>query len=205
MAKKEAPEDGAQTGEEGGKKKKDKKEGGSISTPVLIGIIVGSQIMLAVIVIFSLKFVFPSGGNANDTTHTKELTESEMKEMEKAKEKAKEFEELAEGIELMVATDRIIANPAGSTNQFVVINLGLKLKAKKDANKKKLEEEIANEMMPEIRDEVNKTLWKYTMEEFKRPELKDSLPEILKERLKEIFLEKKVLLQKVLIKEFLTQ
>ena len=101
MAKKEAPEDGAPSSDESGKKKKEKKEGGGMSTPVLVGIIVGSQIMLAVIVIFSLKYVFPSGGarNENDTTHVKELTETEKKEAEAAKEKAKEFAELAEGEE----------------------------------------------------------------------------------------------------------
>ena len=88
---------------------------------------------------------------------------------------------------------------------MVLVDLGLKLKAKKGSDKKKIEEEVNAEMMPEIKDEINKTLWKYTMEDFKRAELKDSLPDILKEKLKEVFLEKKILLQKVLIKEFLTQ
>ena len=183
----------------------------------LVGIISGTVVIMVIILFLAFKFlVFPdlkqlTGAGRLDSTAVGEKSKEELaKEAEKKKdawmnEEDASFFQNDENTHF-VETGRITTNPSGSTDRFVVINLGL-IYLTKPGEKESGEEGGAAALSPtiiaRIRGGVNMVLGKYTAEQIKSQQ--DSLPNVFKKELKPIFRQGKMLLKDVILQEIIIQ
>ncbi|MFP4526929.1 MAG: hypothetical protein ACLFQX_00150 [Candidatus Kapaibacterium sp.] len=196
------------------KKAKKVSLGGGLSLPVIIGAVVGLLVLIAATVIISIfvasKFMLPEQSEeaAKGGEHT-EKTEDEttaITEEDLAMAEEEDFQKGLVGVQY-VKTGRITTNPKGAS-QFIVLNLGLEFRLKNKDNDW-VEEPIDPEdpmvmhMLSKVKGIVNQVLGTMTVQELH--DKRSEMPLILKEKLKETFVQYRMFLREVVIEEYIIQ
>lgn len=196
-------------------KKKPKKSGGGLSTPVWIAIIAGALIINIVTIILGIKFVVGDSTSAESEAGSKEHTEKVDKEHTDHSEESDEektYDELEEENVLhgdenvqFIETGRITTNPKGSTS-FVILNLGLEYREKHS-------EEGGggghgggdggpDPVMARVKGVINSTIGSFTVEELQD---REALRVKLRDEIRKVYKKHKIYLRDVVLVEFLIQ
>ncbi len=177
-----------------------KPKSGGLGLVHIIGIVFGSLLFLVVAVRFLiLPYVIES---------LKPNEEASKKKEEISKPKGP-FDGVEKELIKFIETGRITTNPLNS-DQFVVVNLGLKFFAR---DKKVLREifgqaaegevSLPPELMAKIRGKINQTLGSMTVTDLNQNRTR--LPYIFLDSLKPVFSEGKLVLGEVIMNEFIIQ
>lgn len=179
---------------------KPKKEGGGGMKTVLMAGVAG----LLVAVVFGagifLGVKFFGGSHAEETTDKHGKNEQKAHAATSEEEEEEEVGPLDEDgnpiKRFVVPTEDFIVNPNGS-DRYVVVNLGI------EVNSEEAKGKIEKELMIPVRHGVLKVLQRYTIDDYQRVALRDSLPKIIKKEIKPYIIGTKV--SNIYISKFIIQ
>lgn len=177
---------------------KAKKEGGGMKTVLmaavaglLVAVVFGAGIFLGV------KFF---GGSHEETDakdkHGKTAKKEHVDEEEEDEEIGPVDEDGNPLPRMVVGTEDFIVNPNGS-DRYVVVNLGI------EVNSEEAKAKVEKELMIPIRHGVLKVLQRFTINDYQRVTLRDSLPKIIKKEIKPYIIGTKV--SNIYISKFIIQ
>lgn len=179
---------------------KPKKEGGGMKTVLMAGV---AGLLVAVVfgagVFLGVKFF---GGASHEEADTKDKHGKTEKKAH-AEEEEEEEEDLGPVDEdghplprMVVPTEDFIVNPNGS-DRYVVVNLGI------EVNSEEAKAKVEKELMIPIRHGVLKVLQRFSIADYQRVSLRDSLPKIIKKEIKPYIVGTKV--SNIYISKFIIQ
>lgn len=193
--------------QEEGKEQPKKKQG--LSLVMIIGLIVGFLVVqVAAIYIIFTMFIAPSSNAGADKGKDKEKKEqhSEHGDAKVAEEGHQEDYMPDEGYKIRKVgeiipvkcggKDEIILNPRGSSSRYVIVSVGLEMRA--STNK---EEEASDghgggngedPLMVPICDKIISAISSKSLEELQQPNMRDSLRELLRRELQPYYGEKRI-------------
>lgn len=191
---------------------KPKKQGG-VSMMVIIGVVFGGLIVMVVLIFALFKFMIVPAINQTPAPAAAEGTEK-VKESEKKHENGDEEEsgDISEEEEkklVFIETGKIIANPKGNFERYVIVNMGMQIIPKDEklvAELKKEAEKVAEwkKLLGATREVVINTFGNHSVEELGSMK-RDSLKMMIFKQLKPIFKEEKIRLKSIMLQEFLVQ
>lgn len=224
MAKKEEKKQeasgapGTEAGQEKQVPEKPKKKPSDLKLVPLV-MIIGGTVLFMILVIFSLYWFFIRPdivrGHGADSTSAEVKKEMSKEDEEKAKLKA-EMDKLAEmdaignteGVKFVQTAD-IITN-TNPPDWFVVIQLGVEYREPEGGEAKSEEHgeakggpTLAPKLMSEISSYVTNSVGAMSIEQLSQR--RDSIPTMLTNGLKPIFIQNKMFLRKVTVPKFITQ
>ncbi len=179
-----------------------KKSSGGLGLVPILGIVFGSLLIL----ILATRFLFLPyivenlGGNKNDTSETKK---EEIKTATKGP-----FAGVEKQLIKFIETGRITTNPLNS-DQFVVVNLGLRFYAQNENVLKEIFGEskegatLPPDFMAQIRGKINQMLGSLTVTELQQR--RNQFANEFKDSLKTIFANYELVLGEVFLQEFIIQ
>ncbi|HRE56446.1 MAG TPA: flagellar basal body-associated FliL family protein [Candidatus Kapabacteria bacterium] len=178
---------------------KPKKEGGGGMKTVLMAAVAG--LLVAVVfgagIFLGVKFF---GGSHEDEKSDKPKKEAKSHSDLAAEEEEEEIGPLDEDgnplPRFVIPTEDFIVNPNGS-DRYVVVNLGI------EVNSEEAKGKVEKDLMIPIRHGVLKVLQKYTIEDYQRVALRDSLPKIIKKEIRPYIIGTKV--SNIYISKFIIQ
>ena len=191
---------------------KPKKQGG-VSMMVIIGVVFGGLIVMVVLIFALFKFMIVPAINQTPAPAAAEGTEK-VKESEKKHENGDEEDsgDMSEEEEkklVFIETGKIIANPKGNFERYVIVNMGMQMIPKDEklvAELKKEAEKVAEwkKLLGATREVVINTFGNHSVEELGSMK-RDSLKMMIFKQLKPIFKEEKIRLKSIMLQEFLVQ
>jgi flagellar basal body-associated protein FliL len=184
--------------------KKEPKASGGLGLVPILAIVFGSLLIL----ILATRFLFLPYIVENMGGGGKKPESTEVKETEKKPEAKGPFAGVDKKLIKYIETGRITTNPLNS-DQFVVVNLGLRFYATDEKILKELMGEgkegagLPPEIMGQLRGKVNQILGSLTVAELQQR--RNQLANEFKDSLKTIFSSHELVLGEVYLQEFIIQ
>ncbi|MFN9301134.1 MAG: flagellar basal body-associated protein FliL [Candidatus Kapaibacterium sp.] len=179
---------------------KPKKEGSGGMKTVLMAAVAG--LLVAVVfgagIFLGVKFFGGSHEDEKSDKHAKKEAKGNSDEAEaEEEEETGPLDEDGKPLpRFVVPTEDFIVNPNGS-DRYVVVNLGI------EVNSEEAKGKVEKDLMIPIRHGVLKVLQKYTIEDYQRVTLRDSLPKIIKKEIRPFIIGTKV--SNIYISKFIIQ
>jgi hypothetical protein len=191
---------------------------GDLSLIQFIGIIAGVLIVMVVIIVLAIKFLIlpelkPSEehGTVDSSKKTEEVSKSDDKEKRAEEEKKKRASSGTKSYDIEKAlfsqTGRITTN-AKNSDQFVVLDLGIMFTPEGEGESGGGHGGPAKDPLPDklksmIKGSVNNVIGSMTVDEIQQK--RDSLSFIFYDKLRKIFYTNKMVLNEIVIQEFIIQ
>lgn len=193
---------------------KPKKQGG-ISMTVVIGVVFGGLIVMVALIFVLFKFMIVPAINQAPAPAVGTEGAVAVKEHDNKKEHGDEEEEDADMSEeeekklVFMETGKIIANPKGNFEKYVILNMAMQFIPKDEklvAELKKEADKVTEwkKLLAGTKEIVTNTFGNYSVEEIGQMR-KDSIKVMLFKQLKPLFKEEKIKLKSITLQEFLIQ